>query len=110
MKTFCVAGIASLAMAVVLLGCGGHDEDAGGGHHMDQMPHDAGGAGAATLSAADKTLMEAQATCPVSGEDLTSQEAPVKLDYEGKTVFFCCEDCVAQFKKSPAKYLAKLKH
>ena len=123
MKRLLFSGFASLVMAALLVGCGSKDQPAetGGAHPMDtmqhEMQHDAGSAakaaealGAAAVTAADKTLMAAQGTCPVSGEDLESQEAPVKLDYEGKTVFFCCEDCVAQFKKSPTKYLAKLKH
>ena len=28
--------------------------------------------------------------------------------HEGQAVKFCCEPCVAKFKKNPAKYLAKL--
>ncbi|MGB7159814.1 MAG: hypothetical protein WBD40_17235 [Tepidisphaeraceae bacterium] len=29
--------------------------------------------------------------------------------HEGKTIGFCCEDCIPAFKKEPAKYLASLK-
>jgi YHS domain-containing protein len=29
--------------------------------------------------------------------------------YEGKTIAFCCKDCIADFKKDPAKYMASLK-
>jgi len=120
MKTLCFTGIAALVSAAVFLGCGSHDQsaDTGGGHSMEKMHHDMQHeaasatevAGAVAVSAADKGLMKAQGTCPVSGEELASQEAPVKLDYKGKTVFLCCKDCVAQFKKNPAKYAAKLKH
>ncbi|GMU24230.1 MAG: hypothetical protein AMXMBFR13_43060 [Phycisphaerae bacterium] len=46
-----------------------------------------------------------QTTCPVTGE-------PVKADsfttFEGRKVFFCCDDCIEKFKKAPAKYLPAL--
>jgi YHS domain-containing protein len=29
--------------------------------------------------------------------------------YKGKTIGFCCEDCIDEFKKDPEKYMAKLK-
>ena len=29
-------------------------------------------------------------------------------DYEGKRVYFCCEGCVPEFQKNPAKYISKL--
>lgn len=29
--------------------------------------------------------------------------------YEGKTIGFCCKDCIPDFKKDPAKYMASLK-
>lgn len=52
-------------------------------------------------------------TCVVSDEPLGSMGKP--YDYihkeEGKPdrlVKFCCKMCVGQFKRSPAKYLAKL--
>jgi YHS domain-containing protein len=47
-------------------------------------------------------------TCVVSGEKLGEMGDPYVLQYEGKTVKFCCKDCVKKFKKDPAKYLAKI--
>lgn len=46
-------------------------------------------------------------TCPVSGETFTVAADSPKVEYEGKTYYFCCEDCVGDFQKDPAKYLAK---
>ena len=46
-------------------------------------------------------------TCLVSGEKLGSMGKPVELNYQGTEVRFCCAMCVDQFKKDPAKYLAK---
>lgn len=44
--------------------------------------------------------------CPVSGEDIDAKETIV---YKGKTIAFCCADCVAAFNKDPEKYVAKMK-
>lgn len=47
-------------------------------------------------------------TCPVSGETFTVATDSPKLEHDGKTYYFCCEDCVGEFKADPAKFLAKL--
>jgi YHS domain-containing protein len=45
--------------------------------------------------------------CPV---DPTSVIDPkVTYMYNGKTYGFCCKDCIAEFKKNPAKYAADAK-
>ena len=35
-------------------------------------------------------------------------EQVMKVEYQGKTYAFCCEDCIKAFKKNPEKYLKKL--
>lgn len=47
-----------------------------------------------------------QKSCPVSGKELKNKETFV--DYNGRRVYFCCENCVSDFKADPAKYLEKL--
>ena len=47
-------------------------------------------------------------TCPVSGEKLGSMGAPVVYVHEGQEVKLCCKSCLPDFKKEPAKFLAKL--
>jgi len=53
-------------------------------------------------------------TCVVSGDKLGGDMgAPVDYIYQEKgksdrLVRFCCKDCIADFKKDPAKYLQKL--
>ena len=45
-------------------------------------------------------------TCVVSGDKLGGEMgAPVKFDYNGREIRFCCPMCIAEFKKDPAKYL-----
>jgi YHS domain-containing protein len=46
--------------------------------------------------------------CLVTGNDLNSMGDEQVITYEGRVLKFCCEPCVAKFKKNPAKYLAKL--
>ena len=62
----------------------------------------------AKLSAEDRTLAEKQKICPVSGEELGSMGAPIKVDVKGKPVFICCEGCKEELLAKPDEYLAKL--
>ncbi|MGH9801815.1 MAG: hypothetical protein ACRD82_15745 [Blastocatellia bacterium] len=44
-------------------------------------------------------------TCPVSGEKIASKDN--KATFYGRTVYFCCADCLAEAKKTPAAYIKK---
>jgi YHS domain-containing protein len=44
--------------------------------------------------------------CPVGKEDI---DPKVTYVYKGKTIGFCCEDCIPKFKADPDKYMANLK-
>lgn len=44
------------------------------------------------------------ASCPVLGTTMAKQDM-IKLDYKGKTYYFCCSPCVAKFKADPEKYI-----
>ncbi|MBI5534995.1 MAG: YHS domain-containing protein [Deltaproteobacteria bacterium] len=39
-------------------------------------------------------------------EFVVTEQSP-KVEYEGKTYYFCCPGCVEQFKADPKKYLSK---
>lgn len=39
--------------------------------------------------------------CPVSGEEA---DPSIKMDYKGKTYYFCCNKCLKKFKSNPEKY------
>jgi YHS domain-containing protein len=45
--------------------------------------------------------------CPVSGETMLKSQAVASYEFEGKTYYFCGEDCKAKFVKDPAKYIGK---
>ena len=48
-------------------------------------------------------------TCPVSGDKLGGDMgAPIDRVYQNRLVRFCCPDCLKDFEKDPAKFLAKL--
>lgn len=46
-----------------------------------------------------------QNKCPVSGKPIVAAQM---VEYEGKPVYFCCENCPAAFKADPEKFLSKL--
>jgi hypothetical protein len=52
-------------------------------------------------------------TCIVSDDELGGMGKPVEYVHKeagkpDRVVLLCCKDCIADFKKEPAKYLAKL--
>lgn len=40
--------------------------------------------------------------CVVSGEEA---DPSLKMEYKGKTYYFCCKKCLKKFKDNPEKYL-----
>ncbi len=47
-----------------------------------------------------------QKVCPVMAGNPINKN--VLVEYQGKKVYFCCNDCKAAFRKDPEKYLGKL--
>jgi Cu(I)/Ag(I) efflux system membrane fusion protein len=63
----------------------------------------------AKLSPEDRKLAEEQKYCPESGHLLGSMDTPIKVELKnGKSVFVCCDGCVADAKKDPEVTLKKL--
>jgi Cu(I)/Ag(I) efflux system membrane fusion protein len=84
-----------------------HDEDEGHAHDEDEgHAHDEGAL--ADLSEADRALAEKQKVCLVSGEPFGEMDTPVKITYQGRDIFVCCNMCKKKFDADPEKYLAKL--
>lgn len=46
--------------------------------------------------------------CLVSGAPLGSMGKPVTIQYNGRTVKFCCDSCISAFRDNPDKYMKKL--
>lgn len=64
-----------------------------------------GGGATASLGGAKSYPLK---TCIVTDNNLNSMGDLQSIVHEGQVVKFCCEPCVAKFKKNPAKYLAKI--
>jgi YHS domain-containing protein len=44
-------------------------------------------------------------TCAITGEEIESAaKAAGKVDYNGKTYYFCCPGCIKKFNENPAKF------
>jgi YHS domain-containing protein len=52
-----------------------------------------------------KKKAELNTKCPVSGDDVDKEVTEV---YKGRTIAFCCKDCVKDFKKDPDKFVKKM--
>jgi len=63
-------------------------------------------AGPTTNPSTQPTHKTVNKLCPVGKEDV---DPKVTIDYKGKTIGFCCEDCIPKFKADPDKYLADMK-
>jgi YHS domain-containing protein len=54
-------------------------------------------------AAAQGVLFEnIQKTCPVSGDPIDKASF---IDFEGRRIYFCCDDCPPKFLKDPQKFL-----
>jgi YHS domain-containing protein len=46
-----------------------------------------------------------QTTCPVTGHAI---DRNAYEDYNGKRIYFCCESCIEEFRKTPEEYMKRL--
>ena len=88
----------------------GHHKD-GGGHedHQDAAAETKVSAALGKLTAADRSLAEAQKFCAVmSHQRLGSMGTPIKFEIKGEPVFVCCAGCKSKALKNPDETLAKV--
>lgn len=52
-----------------------------------------------------RTAAKQEVRCPVSGKVITDTKKAPKYAYRGKTYYFNCQNCLAEFKKNPQKYI-----
>lgn len=108
-----IAGLTLVLLAAVLAACSSDDDDHMNGDHMDgsgtmdhgSMNHESmnhEGTGDADATAA--LPADANRVCPVTGDEVSPE---IFTEYEGKKVYFCCDDCVEKFQNSPEEYFAK---
>lgn len=60
----------------------------------------------ATRTWADEAI-GADVKCPVSGR---AAKQTVTAEFEGGTVYLCCQNCQKAFKKDPARFAAQARH
>ena len=108
-KAIMWAGVALGVFTLALVGCGmlvcgGMLAGCGGGDRASQKTETPAPAAAKSPTAAAYPID----WCVVSGEQLGSMGDPVTKTYNGRTVKFCCPDCVKSFEATPARYIARL--
>lgn len=59
-----------------------------------------------TATAAPRLPLGGQKFCPVTGEELISMGKPLPVRIANRTIFVCCDSCVAAVKRNPQKYFA----
>lgn len=101
MKATSALLITTLATAV-FIGC---DKKEPADPKADAPKTEAPKAGADAKTAAKPYPLD---VCIVAGEKLGSMGKPHVIVHEGQEVKFCCSGCEPDFKKEPAKFLAKL--
>ncbi len=104
MKTTVALLLTTTVLAAVLVGCN-KTEPAATAPKGDAPKTDAAKPGADTKTAAKPYTLD---VCIVSGEKLGSMGKPYVFVHEGQEIKLCCDGCKDDFKKEPAKFLAKL--
>jgi YHS domain-containing protein len=78
-------------------------------HAAGMPPHPTNSFGGSLIAWAGSVQAEEkgqpQQFCPITGEKI---DKAVYLDYKGKRVYFCCEDCKKSFLKDPDKQISAL--
>lgn len=87
--------VAGTALSLALASCSSTTADPHAGHDMTSLS-----ATGVKPYTSDK--------CIVTGNKLGSMGDPITMVHNGQEVKFCCKPCVAKFKATPDKYLAKL--
>jgi YHS domain-containing protein len=59
-----------------------------------------------STAAQNEKAVKAQTTCPVLGGEIDKK---IYIDFKGERIYFCCSQCIDDFKKNPEKYLKILK-
>lgn len=101
MKTTTAILVTTFA-AAILVGC---DKKEPAAPKADAPKTDIQKSGVDAKSAAKPYPLD---VCLVAGEKLGSMGKPHVIVHEGQEIKFCCSGCEPDFKKEPAKFLAKL--
>ena len=65
-----------------------------------------GDADIALLSSHDRSIIMASSTIdPVCGMTVEPEDAAAESEYQGRTYYFCCQDCKRMFDEDPTNYV-----
>jgi YHS domain-containing protein len=103
---FTFAPLLSLSLLVVACGGGGAENAAPQTPKADAPSAKSGDKPAADVKKPGEAAMGDKTSCPISKEVFTVSASSPKVEYKGKTYYFCCGGCDAKFKENPEKYLA----
>ena len=107
---------AALSCGAMLMGCEAREEKSAPvtpGAAPTETPEDvtppttAPGAATRPTTSASASLSIVNQFCAIEQENKVDPD--VTTTYNGKTIGFCCKDCIPKFEKEPAKYMATLK-
>jgi hypothetical protein len=63
----------------------------------------------ARATRADQAAVNAQRVCPVTGKSLGSMGSPIKVTRGNRSVFLCCQGCLAKVTANPDAYLGAVR-
>jgi YHS domain-containing protein len=110
-KSLMLLVVAILTTAVVLGGCKKKEQPAPAKAPTMEEMHKNAEKIEETANKAGKEVKKAaaeveQTTCPVM--DGNPIDKNVFVEYKGKKVYFCCNECKAKFEADPERYIANL--
>jgi YHS domain-containing protein len=98
------------ALALLIAGCNGNKSDNNNSDmNAKPMDHsmDMNSPTTAPTTQASAKAAPVNKYCAVEKDHAV--DSTVTYLYQGKTIGFCCEDCIPQFQKDPEKYMKDLK-
>ena len=74
-------------------------------HHQGNMMMNMQNQDSTAVMPGNQMMQTNQTLCPVTGNKIDKK---TYVDYKGQRVYFCCQSCVAAFKKNPDKYIKSM--
>jgi YHS domain-containing protein len=94
-----IQSLALIVVATLSLHAFAHDKHGNKAHDKGKAP------AAKTVKGEFLGKGDGLKTCPVTGDEIQNKD--VKGQFFGRTVYFCCPDCLADAKKNPSAYIKR---
>jgi hypothetical protein len=106
--TTVIAGAIALVIGLLLWGCGQKTEQQAAPASQSKTAAQTAQSAQPAQTTPDAAKVYPINWCVVSGEELGQMGDPVVYDYKGRTIKFCCKNCVKIFEKAPDRFMARL--